>query len=66
MNNEESACHSAAIGGIAGFCVVAAFIFYAEWFDAHHIVECADKPGIETAVTRWDWIRSWVFPTYCD
>ena len=48
----------------AGFAVVAVFAWYADWFDAHHIVACSDMAA-DTAVTRWEWVKSWMLPVNC-
>ena len=61
----ERVAISASIGGVIGFTMFALFVFYANWFDAHHIIACSDRPYYMTAVTRWEWVRSWVLPVHC-
>jgi hypothetical protein len=62
---EIVAAHGA-VGGLIGFAIAFSMIFYIDFFNAHHIVTCSDKPGYVTAVTRWDWVKSWVLPFKCE
>jgi hypothetical protein len=55
---------SALKGALAGYAVVVILFWYADWFDAHHIVACSDTAAY-TAVTRWEWVKSWVLPVNC-
>jgi hypothetical protein len=66
MTEFREAANSAAKGGLLGFAAFALFVFYVEWFDAHHIINCSNEPGVVTALARWDWVKSWIFLVRCE
>ena len=62
----RAVARDAVVSGLMGIAAAFFVIFYIEFFEGYHIVECSDKPSHWVAVTRWNWAKSWISPVDCD